>query len=362
MINGSIHLGTYAGIPLRLHWTFSFIIFVVVFAGLKDNREYSEIGVAFLLVLIMFLCVVFHEYGHALMAKRLNVKTVDIILSPIGGLARLEKLPKNPMHEFYIAIAGPLVNCFICLIIGSILFAFSKPIMPDLNMNLDKVNNWATYLSLVFAINLVLFLFNLVPAFPMDGGRILRSLLSVRFGKKKSTDIAAFIGFGIALMFIIWGILNSYYTLIIIGVFVMLMARGERKSAKQEDFLLRNYANDMDEVKVGKVYNDAALMKDVIEGYRDKEGRNFLVMDENTKIIKGVVTEESIRKAINEAAEEYAVNDFVTAEYYTAENNTLQGILNEMKTQNAAYLVITDEDNEQYIVERGKIFDILDKL
>ena len=145
-----------------------------------------------LVVLTMFVCVVLHEYGHALTGRKFGVKTVDILVSPIGGLARMNKMPEKPIHEFYISIAGPLVNLVIGSFILLVFYLYNGKYSLDLNsFDLDKP---AEFIRILAPINLTLFLFNLIPAFPMDGGRILRSLLASRIGKVKATRIASTVG------------------------------------------------------------------------------------------------------------------------------------------------------------------------
>lgn len=355
-------MGTYFGIPLRLHWSFVLILVFVLYVGLKNNREMSEIGVTFILVLVMFVCVVFHEYGHALMAKRFNVRTVDIILSPIGGLARLERLPKNPLHEFYIALAGPMVNLVISIFLGMVLFLFGKPILPDLEMNINDVNHWAVYLSLVVAINVVLFVFNLIPAFPMDGGRILRSLLAIKIGKKRSTDIAAFIGYFIAIGFIIWSFLYEQYTLGIIGVFVMIMARNERISAKQEDFLSTKTGKDILPANNRLIPGDMPIGS-LMKMYQEKEGYNFLVMHPvDTGQVLGVISETFLKSMKPDPTNPHPVADFVSTTYPSTEDKTLYGLLNLMKNLNSDFVVINREEGVPALLDKFQIFHALKNI
>jgi Zn-dependent protease len=182
------------------------------------------------LVLILFICVLLHEMGHALMAKALDISASDIILSPIGGLARLESMEKYPRKEILIALAGPFVNFLVALVLFIYLYFIAYKSM-DFNPYgaLDHINTHAL-LYFIFFINLLLFLLNLVPAFPMDGGRVLRAVLSIRYGPLSATRIASVIGRIMAFIFVIVAVYTRYYALIAISIFVYFMALFEYRT------------------------------------------------------------------------------------------------------------------------------------
>ncbi|GLR18634.1 site-2 protease family protein [Portibacter lacus] len=356
MINkGSLHLGTYAGIPLKVHWTFALIFVLVIGLGTKQGRALDEIGLIIILVIVSFICVVLHEYGHALMAKRFNVKTIDIILSPIGGLARLERLPSKPLQEFYIAIAGPMVNIVIAGFIGLILYFGSMPILIDLDSSVSNFNNWGAYLSIVLYINLMLFLFNLIPAFPMDGGRILRALLSIKLGKKKSTDIASWIGYAIAVGFVILGIVYAYYTLSIIGFFVMFMARGEKISARQEDFLITN-DSDLEGLMTHHQFSPETPMQEIINHYYDERARNFMVFHEDGNLA-GIVTEPAIKSCIKDQKFKEEAAEYTEPIFKLIDKSSLQTILSTMNNERLRYAVVNGQEGGFGLIERYKIIE-----
>ncbi len=355
MLGRSFRLGTFAGIPLKLHWTFGLTFLFVLFIGLKYKRDYSEIGVIFLLLIVMFFCVILHEYGHALMAKRFKVKTIDIILSPIGGLARLEKLPSKPIHEFYIAVAGPLVNGFISILLASILYLASKPIFLNFNGDLNQVDNWGAYLSLILGMNLILFIFNLVPAFPMDGGRILRSLLSIKLGKKKSTFISSFIGYLFAIAFILFGIFSGRYILAIIGVFVIIMARGEMSSARQEDFLFNNYINRPDLLNKLE-FRETSLMQELIDCYLAKKGNNFMIFSDDEKLV-GIVKEAEVKQAIKDNKFNAPAIEYMSFTYATSNMSNLQTALVSMNQEKIDFIVFIDDEGKPSIIEEYRIIE-----
>jgi Zn-dependent protease len=219
-------LGKIAGVELKIHLTFVFLLiwigFSTVLSGGTANAALFEI----LFVLALFLCVVLHEFGHALAAKSFGIPTRDITLLPIGGVARLETMPEDPKEELIVAGAGPAVNVAIAglLFIGLI---FTGTLSLPLDINNLMNNFWLRLL----VVNITLVAFNLIPAFPMDGGRVLRSLLASRMDYVKATKIAANVGRGLALIMGIAGFfLNPF--LILTAIFVWSGAGSEAQAVE----------------------------------------------------------------------------------------------------------------------------------
>ena len=224
-IGNAWQIGVFSQIPVKIHWTFGVLLLFVSYTAFTNGlKTWQSIGFIFY-VLILFLCVVLHEFGHALMARKFGVITRDIVLSPIGGVARLESIPDRPLHEFFIAIAGPLVNLCIAALLGLILFVASGQVIPELNE--FRFDEPLEFLRFITFMNFALFLFNLIPAFPMDGGRILRAILSAKLGKVKATRIASFIGRVFAIGFVVFGVFNQQIVLALIGLFIFMMAGQE---------------------------------------------------------------------------------------------------------------------------------------
>src|SRR5215471_9639061 len=219
----SLNIGSIAGTQVRVHVTFLlFLVWIFAESWAQGGADAAWAGLAFLLLL--FACVLAHEFGHIFTARAFGVATPDVTLLPIGGLARLERIPERPIEEFLIAIAGPLVNVVIAL--GLVIFAGAH-----LNMG-DLATVESTRVSLIdrlAVVNLFLVLFNMIPAFPMDGGRVLRALLATRLGFVRATEIAAFIGQGFAFVLGFAGLFGNPL-LIFIAIFVYLAASGEAHS------------------------------------------------------------------------------------------------------------------------------------
>ena len=207
------------GIPIRIHATFLLILVWFGMAAAASSRNVPR-EIAF--VLGLFACVLLHEMGHAVMARRFGVKTREIVLYPIGGVARLESIPGG-WAELSIALAGPAVNVVLAAAAATTLVALEVPhalqqAMPWENTGLVQKLLWA---------NIALVVFNMIPAFPMDGGRVLRAVLAMGLGQVRATRIAAFIGQAIAAFFVIGGLVQANFFLAFIGVFVFLGASQE---------------------------------------------------------------------------------------------------------------------------------------
>ena len=220
----SLTIGSIAGTKIRVHITFLLFLGWIFFASYAAGGP-QEAWSALVFMLLLFACVVAHEFGHIFTARAFGVSTPDVTLLPIGGVARLERIPEQPHEELLVAIAGPLVNVVIAL--GLVLLAGARLDAGDL------VAVESTKVSLVdrlAAVNLFLAVFNMIPAFPMDGGRVLRALLASRLGFVRATEIAAFVGQGFAFALGFAGLLLWNPILIFIAIFVYLAAASEAHS------------------------------------------------------------------------------------------------------------------------------------
>jgi Zn-dependent protease/CBS domain-containing protein len=214
-----------AGIPIRIHATFVlFLVFLYVVLARGQSAAAAAEWIGFLLAL--FACVVLHELGHAITARRYGVKTRDITLLPIGGVARLERIPENPGQEIAVALAGPAVNVVIA--IGLLAMLVATGVWESIRTPAELQQNFAGRL---LAYNVFLALFNLIPAFPMDGGRVLRALLAIRLDYVRATQIAAGVGQGIALLFGLVGLWGNPI-LLFIALFVFIGAGQEAQAVQ----------------------------------------------------------------------------------------------------------------------------------
>ncbi len=208
-----VRIARFFGIGIYVHPTFWLL---VVWVGLSDflrNRSLSSALQGVIFILVLFACVVLHEFGHALTARRYDIRTRDIVLYPIGGVARLERIPEQPLQELWIALAGPAVNGLIALALWAIL---------QMPLSFSGTSFWSRILS----VNLFLAGFNLLPAFPMDGGRVLRALLALKMDYLRATSIATWVGTALAFLFGAVGIFGNPM-LLFIALFVWLGATEE---------------------------------------------------------------------------------------------------------------------------------------
>jgi len=280
------------GIDVDIHATFLILLAWIGIAAYQQAHTAGAAIIGVLLTLAIFLSVVLHEFGHAIMAQRFGVKTKSITLLPIGGVARLERMPSRPREELLIALAGPAVTVaiivvlYLALVLGRVSLA-SAP----------SPGGWL-FVAQVMWVNVILAIFNLLPAFPMDGGRVLRAALAMRTSFEHATEIAARLGKAFALLFALFGlfVVNNPF-LVIIGVFVWLSAAAESSAAQLK-------------MTVGSVAVSRAMITDVrtlaptesvsaaIEEVRQGFQHDFPVVDHDD--IAGVLTREGLLRAMAE--------------------------------------------------------------
>ena len=237
----SIPIGAVKGTIIRVHFTFLlFLVWIAVTHYAQGGRDAALQGVVFMALL--FLRVLLHELGHVFAARRYGVQTPDITLLPIGGVARLERIPEEPSQELIIALAGPAVN----IAIAAVLYVALGGFLPRDSMELQ--NPGVNLLARLASVNIFLAVFNLIPAFPMDGGRVLRAILAHRLGYSRGTQIAASIGQAVALGLGLLGLMGNPL-LIFIAVFVYLGAASE------------SHAVQMRQVSRGMLVSDAMITR-----------------------------------------------------------------------------------------------------
>lgn len=272
-MKNSLYIGKIAGIKIFLHWTFPIIIAWIIFTNLYRGSDTREVTWSVLFVLALFVCITLHELGHALAAKRYRIQTMDITLLPIGGVARLEKIPEKPRQELLVALAGPAVNLVIVVLLFIILRLTKLPTDFSVITHVTADN----FLLSLAIVNLWLAVFNLIPAFPMDGGRVLRALLSFRINRTLATRIAASIGQALAVAFIFIGFFGNPF-LIFIGLFIFLGAISEYEQVKN-DAALKGYTVADITMKDIPFLNRQDSIGKAVEQLLNGQAKNFLIMD-----------------------------------------------------------------------------------
>ncbi len=356
-MKGSFQIASFAGIPVKLHWTFGLVFLWVFYISFTSGLDAVQIAFALGFVLLIFLCVVLHEYGHALMARRFDVITRDIILSPIGGIARLERIPKRPLHEFLIAIAGPLVNVVIAILIAAGILIVSGN-LPELTWRFWHFEEEPSLAQIVFQVNIILIVFNMIPAFPMDGGRVFRALLSSKMDRVKATHIASIVGRVLAVGFISFGVYRGDMVLSVIGLFIFFSARNEYRAVhlehKLENYTLRDLVNpNLPTLTLQATMIDAKQMLEVIGA-----AGLFIVNDEGT--ITGLIDLLAIKEAVKNEKLEDPVGAYVSHAYQLIDVNAPLRHLYSLMVKNQ-YTILPVTENAEIIgfVDRNAFIRLL---
>ncbi len=352
MGGGNITIGKISQIPVKLHWTFGLLVLFISYSVLTSEQRVQENLISMAFLGVVFLCVVMHEYGHALTAKRFGVVTRDIILSPIGGVARMESIPEKPYQEFVIALAGPMVNLVIAAMLSVYLSLFTGDVFPKVvDFHFTDSTEFLRYTALI---NYLLFGFNLIPAFPMDGGRILRAILSARLGRVMGTRVATFVGRVIAALFIVLGIFMAELVLGLIGLFIFMMAGKEYNQARINAFLAKTSAAEIMRTTFTRLHlSDAYSM--VIEKYYREGEQNFLVFDSMGNF-SGTVPELFIKDIIKHNTPDKTVQQMMSSKaVLVAPSTNLKDVIELMKKEGIAIVGVGDDGHIMGILDRNGI-------
>ena len=298
----SIKIARIAGIEIRLHLTFLLFLAWIGFSYYRlGGAPAATQGVAFMLAL--FGCVLLHEFGHALAARGFGIRTPDITLLPIGGVARLERMPDKPWQELVVAIAGPLVNVVIAAVL---IFALGQHSEWE---HLERLNQpGIAMLAKLASVNIGLVLFNLIPAFPMDGGRVLRALLALALPYSRATQIAARVGQTLAFVFGLVGLFTNPM-LIFIAFFIFLAAQQEAVLARMKDFSLSEPVSEAMVTHPIRLPPDARLA-DAVEALLHASQHEFPVVDDAGRVL-GVLTQDDIISALKRHGPGAPVTEFM---------------------------------------------------
>ncbi len=311
----SITLFKLFGIEVRVHWSFVLILAYGAFAYSSGTTNWLNGALyGILVILLLFVCVTLHEFGHALVAKRFKINVPHITLLPIGGVASLERMPDKPMQEFLIAIAGPLVN----FVIAGLLLPLLLVVRGTQNgvLGFDNANEFlsqmqspglASLLLYLVITNLGLGIFNLLPAFPMDGGRILRALLAMGLPYVDATRIAVFVGRIMAALFALWGILNGNIFLLLIAFFIYVGGGSEREAVESRAVLRNILADKALPANSVSLYTSERVDR-AVDLIMNSYQTDYPVMDLSGKFV-GVLTRARLIYALKEVGPDARVVD-----------------------------------------------------
>jgi len=296
----SLPIGRVSGISVRLHVTFLLFLLFIAYASFAESGLVGS-GWAVGMFVSIFACVVLHELGHSLVAQQLGVQVKSITLLPIGGVAGLRNIPEHPWHEIAITVAGPMVN----VVISCVLLPVTG--IPSHLLIVDMPQNFHGLLVTLTQANIMLFLFNCIPAFPMDGGRLLRAVLALFLPYRRATTIAASIGQGLAILFVLIGLKISLW-LIIIGAFIFMAAEGEERMVR-----LRSLLHDVDVEEV--MTRDFAVLGPSDPATRAAEliyqtGQDDFPVIENDHLV-GIVTRPRLVEVVNAQGPSASVHDAI---------------------------------------------------
>lgn len=324
MTRWSWKLGTFAGIDVYVHATFLLLVGWLAYRHYRAGDTLAATLAGIVFVLAIFACVVLHEYGHALTARRYGVRTRDIILLPIGGVARLERIPDDPRQELWVAIAGPAVN----VVIATLLFAWLRltgTMVPAEQLAVEQ----GPFFQRLMLVNIFLVVFNLIPAFPMDGGRILRAFLALRLPYARATQIAATIGQALALLFGFLGLIGNPF-LLFIALFVWIGAAQESslvqiKSALGGIPLQQIMLTDFHRLASGDTLSRAVEL--TLAGSQ----KDFPVVEGGTVV--GILTQRTLMRGLQEHGDSTPVAQVMDRQFEVADPAEMaEGVLMRLQT------------------------------
>lgn len=324
------------GTELRIHFTFViFLVWIAAARWVAGGPSAALEGVAF--IVLVFACVVAHEFGHALVARRYGIATPTITLLPIGGIASLSSIPEKPGEEIAIALAGPAVNVAIALVLIVLLGTHADVAALE---SLDSPG--FNLVAALATVNIVLVVFNLIPAFPMDGGRVLRALLAMRYPRVKATQVAAKVGQVLAIGFGIAGLFGNPF-LLLIAVFVYIAASGEAQATALQETGQHVGVSEAMITHFEPLTPDAAI-SDAVHLLLTTTQREFPVLD-GAKHLVGALTREGMVRALSETGAGTRVGDVMVREVPVVRHRqALAAALPHLQTGTAPLVGVVDAD------------------
>lgn len=336
----SLTLGNIAGTAVRIHITFLLLLAWIGFAAFQTGGSDAAIsGVAF--IVLLFACVLAHEFGHITMARRFGIATPNVTLLPIGGVASLERMPEKPREQLLVALAGPAVN----VVIAAVLLLWLRLAAgPDFAKDMTRFEDPnVSLVARLAAANVVLAVFNLIPAFPMDGGRVLNALLAMRMDKNRAIEISAFVGQMMAFIFGFLGLAYGNALLVFVAIFVYMAAAAEVQSSSLEDLTSRLEVADAMETRFAVVPVDATI-RDAVNILLATGQHEFPVVDAFRKPA-GLLTRDALIEALRASGEDAAITEALTeAPPSVRRRDKLDHGVREMSRLGAAAISVVDEN------------------
>ncbi len=346
-MNWSFRILDVAGIPIRIHVTFFLILLLGAYqwGSITGTLNGAVFGIA--LMVLLFVCVTLHELGHSVVAKFFGIPVRQIVLLPLGGIAQITKNPEKPLHELLIAIAGPLVNVVIAILLLATLGFSAAPqmltghgLLPDTMSNTPSL---LTLLSWLLMANISLAIFNLIPAFPLDGGRVFRALIAMFTGYPQATRLASAIGQFIAIGLGIYGVLIGNFILVLVAVFIFFGAGQESTETEAK--------NVLNTLQVGDSYNKHALtlavgdrVSQAVDYILTSYQPDFAVLQGSSLI--GIVTREDVLRALANIPTDTFVTEIMERELLKVEaSRSLEEVRRAMAEQGVRIVAVYNAAN-----------------
>lgn len=368
-MGNSLKIARIWGVDIQVHWSFILILFYGAFLFGRNASSLAAGAIyGVVVILLLFVCVVLHEFGHAIMAKYFGVNVPHITLLPIGGVAQLERMPRKPMQEFLIAIAGPAVN-----------FALAAVLLPAallvVSMSIGTGSMWALVSALMrtaqsmsvggllltlAGTNLLLGIFNLLPAFPMDGGRILRALLALRLRYVPATRIAVLIGRGMAILFAIWGISGGGIFLLLVAFFVYVGGRGELE-AVQSRYVLKDFSARQAVNKDAHVLYTSEPISRAVDYIMTTYQGDFPVHDLGNNLV-GVLTRPRLVATLRGQGQDGRIVDVMIPRArvpVTGGDTTLADVWEQMLEAGSRVIIVQDQDQFLGLITLDDISELI---
>jgi Zn-dependent protease/predicted transcriptional regulator len=351
----SLYLGRFSGIKIYIHWTFLILIIWIFIMHSRLGQGWSAglWGVVFILAL--FACVVLHEMGHALTARRFHIGTRDITIYPIGGVASLEAMPEKPAQELLVAIAGPAVN----VLIAGLLFGYLSisGTMPDIEqLDADRQVRPEFFVFNLFAANVALVVFNLIPAFPMDGGRILRAMLAFKINRAKATRISARIGQFLAIVFVFLGFFYNFW-LVFIGLFIYLGAGGEAAYESVRNALSGFTVRDALMTRFTTLLPNDDLEK-AARILLDGQEQEFLITEQEQ--VQGILTRKELIHGLSKFGKNSIIANVMRTDFLTlTPDMNLQDVYAKMMSAACTVFPVLDNGKLVGMIDRENISELI---
>ena len=318
-MKGTLKLFTVKGIDVKVHFTFALILVWAAYQwGVQAGGGVAGGAFGVVVTLLLFVGVTLHELAHSLVAMRFGVTVQEISLLPIGGVSQMEEMPEKPAQELKIALAGPLAS----LALAAVLVAIAVPLGIPSAVGVGKLFqllgavSWQGLIAYLISANLALGIFNLVPAFPMDGGRVLRALLATRFDYARATAIAVAIGQGLAVVLGLWAFMSGSLTLVFIAIFVYLGAGQEGRVVEAKSVL--------DQIRVSRAMSRAVQtvsINDTVESavQLTLQGlqADFPVLEDGKLV--GLLTHDGVLSALRGHGIDTPVHEVMRGDFATAQ-------------------------------------------